>query len=121
MLFADLFIDVKQIFFNLVNRERKLYQIIQPTYRFTDDVLSLKNPEFGENVNAILPREPDIKDTSDSLSSASYLYSYLNSDAQKKRLHLKHTSMITSFLCQISVSMKQHFCFTCIYCICLPS
>ena len=43
------------------------------TYRYIDDVLCINNPEFENYVGQRYPSELEIKDTSESITSASYL------------------------------------------------
>ena len=43
------------------------------TFRYIDDVLSLNNFRFGDFVDRIYPIELEIKDTTDTDTSASYL------------------------------------------------
>ena len=44
------------------------------TYRYVDDVLSINNPEFENYLGQMYPAELEIKDTTESTISASYLY-----------------------------------------------
>ena len=43
------------------------------TYRYIDDVLSINNPDFGHYLGQMYPPELEIKDTTESNTSASYL------------------------------------------------
>ena len=43
------------------------------TYRYIDDVLSINNPEFENNLGQMYPVELEIKDTTESNTSASNL------------------------------------------------
>ena len=43
------------------------------TYRYIDDVLSINNPELENYLGQLYPAEPEIKDTTVSTTSASYL------------------------------------------------
>ena len=43
------------------------------TYRYNDDVLSINNPEFENYLGQMYPVELEIKDTTESNTSASYL------------------------------------------------
>ena len=54
------------------------------TFRYIDDVLSLNNPKFGDYVDFIYPAELEIKDTTDSILSASYLDIMLFSEIKMK-------------------------------------
>jgi hypothetical protein len=47
------------------------------TYRYIDDVLSINNPRFAEFLPLIYPPELEIKETTDTASSASLLDLYL--------------------------------------------
>ena len=44
------------------------------TYRYIDDVLSINNPDFDNYLGHMYPPELEIKDTTESNTSASYLY-----------------------------------------------
>ena len=48
------------------------------TYRYIDDVLSINNPEFENYLGQMYPAELEIKDTTESTTSASYLDSLLS-------------------------------------------
>jgi hypothetical protein len=50
------------------------------TYKYIDDVLSINNPRFAEFVPLIYPPELEIKETTDTASSASFLDLYLEFD-----------------------------------------
>ena len=43
------------------------------TYRYKDDILSINNPEFENYLGQMYPAELEIKDTTESTTSASYL------------------------------------------------
>ena len=43
------------------------------TFLYIDDVLSLSNPKFGDYVHLIYPSELEIKDTTESFHSTSYI------------------------------------------------
>ena len=49
---------------------RHIYNL---TYRYIDDVLSINNPEFENYLGQMYPAELEIKDTTESTTSASYL------------------------------------------------
>ena len=61
----------------LKNNEKKLARSFNFTFRYTDDVLSL-----NIYVNRIYPIEPEIKDTTDTDRSASYLKLHLEIDSE---------------------------------------
>ena len=60
-------------FFLLQRKEKKLAQSFGFTFRYRDDVLSLNNSKFGDYVDLIYPIELEIKYTTDTEGSASYL------------------------------------------------
>jgi hypothetical protein len=51
------------------------------TFRYIDDVLSINNDQFHSYVDSIYPSELEMKDTTESSTSASYLDVPLNIDA----------------------------------------
>ena len=56
---------------------------IQFHYKYTDDVLSLKNTKFAEYLEFIYPREFEIKETTETAAFSSYLDCYLYIDNGK--------------------------------------
>jgi hypothetical protein len=50
------------------------------TYRYIDDVLSINNSRFAEFIPLIYPPELEVKETTDTASSASFLDLYLEFD-----------------------------------------
>jgi hypothetical protein len=52
------------------------------TFRYIDDVISLNNSRFGDFVDRIYPIELEIKDTTDTDRSASYLDLHLEIDSE---------------------------------------
>jgi len=52
------------------------------TFRYIDDVLSLNNSRLGDFVDRIYPTELEIKDTTYTDGSASYLDLYLEIDSE---------------------------------------
>lgn len=75
-LLADLFLHSYEAEFleGLVQKkDRKLAQAFNFSFRYIDDVLSLNNPRFNDYLHLIYPSELEIKDTTDTPSSASYL------------------------------------------------
>jgi hypothetical protein len=59
------------------------------TVSYIDDVLSLNNSRFGDFVDRIYPIEFEIKDTTDTDRSTSYLDLHLEMDSEG-RLRAKH-------------------------------
>ena len=73
---ADLFLYTyeTELIQGLLKRgDKRLARSFNFTYRYIDDVLSLNNKNFDNYVDLIYPPELEIKDTTDSSSSASYL------------------------------------------------
>ena len=57
----------------LKKNEKRLVRSFNFTFRYIDDVLSLSNSRFGDFVDRIYPIELEIKDTTDTDRSASYI------------------------------------------------
>ena len=86
-LLADLFLHSYEADFiqNTLKSDRKTSgKDFNFTYRYIDDVLSLNNPKFSDFLHVIYPSELDIKDTTESGCSASYLDLLLEYDNEKK-------------------------------------
>jgi hypothetical protein len=64
----------------LKKNEKKLARSFNFTFRYIDDVLSLTNSRFGDFVDRIYAIELEIKDTTDTDRSASYLDIHLQID-----------------------------------------
>ena len=64
----------------ITKKERHLARSFNLSFRYIDDVLSLNNPRFGDYVHRIYPKELEIKDTTDTVKSASYLDLHLEID-----------------------------------------
>ena len=82
-LLADLFLHSYEAEFlqSLLDRkEHRLALSFNLTFRYIDDVLSLNNSRFGDFLHLIYPQELEIKDTTESRRSASYLDLYLEID-----------------------------------------
>ena len=62
--------------------EKKLARSFNFTFRYIDDVLSLNNSRFGDFLDRIYPIELEIKDTTDTDRSASYLDLHLEIDSE---------------------------------------
>jgi hypothetical protein len=86
-LLADLFLhSYKADFLQGIvkKKERTLAQSFNYSFRYIDDVLSLNNPRFGDYLHLIYPKELEIKDTTQTPKSASYLDLHLEIDAGGK-------------------------------------
>lgn len=84
-LLADLFLHSYEADFLqslLDKKDLRLAQSFNFTFRYIDDVLSLNNSRFGDFLHLIYPKELEIKDTTDSERSASYLDIHLEIDSQ---------------------------------------
>jgi hypothetical protein len=66
----------------LKKNEKKLARSFNFTFRYIDDVLSLNNSRFGDCIDRIYPTELEIKDTTDTDRSASYLDLNLEIDSE---------------------------------------
>ena len=58
--------------------------LISFTFRYIDDVLSLNNSRYGDFVDRIYPIELEIKDTTNTNTSASYLDLHLGIDSERR-------------------------------------
>ena len=63
--------------------KKHLAQQFNFTYRYIDDILSLKNTKFAEYLEFIYPRELQIKETTETAVFSSYLDCYLYIDYGK--------------------------------------
>ena len=68
--------------FSLKKNEKKLARFFNFIFCCIDDVLSLNNSRFGDFVDRIHPIELEIKDTTDTDTSASYLDLHLEIDSE---------------------------------------
>jgi hypothetical protein len=86
-LLADLFLYSYEAEFvqKLLHEKNKpLAVAFNSTSRYIDDVLSINNDLFHSYIDSIYPSELEIKDITDSSTSASYLDVLLNIDADGK-------------------------------------
>ena len=84
-LLADLFLYSYEADFIqglLKKNEKKLARSFNFTFRYLDDVLSLNNSKFVDFVDRIYPIELEIKDTTDTDRSASFLNLHLEIDSE---------------------------------------
>ena len=109
-LFADLFLfsyeaDFIQVL--LKKNEKKLARSFNFTFRYIDDVLSLNHSRFGDFVDRIYPIELEIKDTTDTDTSASYLDIHLKIDREGRlRTKLYEKRRLFHFSdCDLSIHM----------------
>ena len=88
-LLADLFLySYEAEFINglMQKGEKKLAQSFNFSFRYIDDVLSLNNNRFKDYLHLIYPSELEIKDTTNTDNSASYLDLFLEIDKDGKNL-----------------------------------
>ena len=84
-LLADLFLhsyEANFIQWLLQKHEKKLSRSFNFKFRYIYDVLSLNNSRFGDFVDRIYPIELEIKNTTDTDRSASYLDLHLEIDSE---------------------------------------
>ena len=84
-LLADLFLYSYEADFiqgHLKKNEKKLAPSFNFMFRYIDDVLSLNNSRFGDFVHRINPIEIEIKHTTDTDRSASYLDLHLEIESE---------------------------------------
>ena len=75
-LLADIFLypyEVELIQSLSSTGKKQLASRFNLTYRYIDDVLSINNPEFENYLGQMYPAELEIKDTTESITSDSYL------------------------------------------------
>jgi hypothetical protein len=91
----------------LKKNEKKLARFFNFTFRYIDDVFSLNNSRFGDFVDRIYPIELEIKDTTDTDRSASYLDLHLEIDSEG-RLRMKLNDKRDDFNFPIASSNPAH-------------
>ena len=82
-LLADLFLySYESEFIQKLVKDKKIHEAraFNFTYRYIDDVLSINNSRFAEFLSLIYPSELEVKETTDTASSASFLDLYLKFD-----------------------------------------
>ena len=86
-LLADLFLylyEADLIEGLLKKNEKKLARSFHFRFRYIYDVFSLNNSRFGDFVHHIYPIELEIKDTTDTDRSASYLDLHIEIDSERR-------------------------------------
>jgi hypothetical protein len=87
-LLADLFLysyEAEFIQKLLQEKNKPLAVAFNSTFRYIDDVLSINNDQIHSYIDSIYPSGLEIKDTTESSTSASYLNVLLNIDADGKQ------------------------------------
>ena len=77
--------------------KKHLAQQFNFTYKYKDDVLSLKNTKFAKYLEFIYPREFEIKETTETAASSSFLDCYLYIDSEKLTTWLYDKGMTSIF------------------------
>ena len=83
LLLADLFFILIRVgVSSKACKDKKIHEAraFNFTYRYIDDVLSINNSRFAEFLPLIYPPELEVKETTDTASSASFLDLYLEFD-----------------------------------------
>ena len=97
---ADLFLYSYEAEFirNLLKEKKKKHyaKFFNLNFRYIDNVLSLNNPNFSQYLYLIYPSELEIKDSTDSRRTDSYLDLFLNIDTDG-RLHTKIYEKLDDF------------------------
>ena len=83
---ADLFLhSYESEFLQKLSKDKKMKEAtcrsFNFTYRYIDDVLSINNPDFSNWISLIYLSELEIKETTDTASSALFLDIYLEFDS----------------------------------------
>ena len=88
----------------LSTAKKKLASQVNFTYRYIDDVSSINKPDFANHLVQMYPAELEIKDTTESNTSTSYLDLLCRSEGTVG-CALPFTTNVT-----ISTSISQTFC-----------
>jgi hypothetical protein len=98
-LLADLFLfSYESEFLQNLVKDKKIHEAraFDFTERYIDDVLSINNPRFAEFLILIYPPELEIKETTDTASSRTFLDLYLKfDDSGQLRLKFMINGMIS--------------------------
>ena len=82
----------------LKNREQILAQTFNSSFNYLNYVLSLNNSQFGNYLHLLYPNELEVKDTTDTLKSVSYIDLHLEIDNEEKlKTHFTTNVMISLF------------------------
>jgi uncharacterized protein YlbG (UPF0298 family) len=82
----------------LKNREQILAQTFNSSFNYLNYVLSLNNSQFGNYLLLLYPNELEVKDTTDTLKSVSYIDLHLEIDNEEKlKTHFTTNVMISLF------------------------
>ena len=118
-LLADIFLYSYEAEFvqSLISTGRKrLASQFNFTYRYMDDKLSIYNPVFENNLGQMYPREIEIKDTTESNTSASYLELLMSID-RTFNVTIPFTRSVTIFISILqNFPQQQHPIFARLWC-----
>ena len=118
-LLADLFLySYEAEFLQKLVKDKKIHEAraFNFTYRYIDDVLSINNSRFAEFIPLIYPPELEVKETTDTASSASF-WTYTSNLTTVVNSVLKFmingtTSISKSYIFQIFAAIYLHMVFT---------
>ena len=122
-LLADIFLysyNAEFIQSLLSTGKKQLASQFKFTYRDIDDVLSINNPNFENYLGQLYPPELEIKHTTESNTSASYLGLLLSIRRDGQRLRYSRLRQAWRFKFQyykFSVPEQQHSIFTLLWCL----
>jgi hypothetical protein len=99
-----------KLHFQKLAKDKKIHEAraFNFTYRYIDDVLSIHNSRFAEFHPLIYPPELEVKETTDTASSASFLDLYLEFD---------DSGQISTKIYVFSKYVQQYTSFSCIWCL----
>ena len=113
-LLADLFLySYESEFLQKLVKDKKIHEAraFNFTYRYIDDVLSINNSKFAEFLPLIYPPELEVKETTDTASSASFLDLYLEFDDSGQlstKIYDKHLIRYARASSNYSDFLKRH-------------
>jgi hypothetical protein len=111
-LLADLFLySYESEFLQKLLKDKKIHEAraFNFTYRYIDDVLYINNSRFAEFLPLIYPPELEVKETTDTASSASFLDLYLEFDDNDVIYATTRVNSSTIFLLSLFYC-RQHLC-----------
>ena len=87
-------------------REKQSSSRFNLTLRYIHDVLSINNPEFENYQGQMYPAELEIKDTTESTTSASFLYLLLSIGRDGRMRHVLDTAWIIQIINKKAASVS---------------
>ena len=122
-LLADLFVySYESEFLQKLVKDKKIHEAraFNLTYRYIDDVLSINTSRFAEFLPLIYPPELEVKETTDTASSASFLDLYLEFDDSGQlstKIYDKRDDFNFIKNHKFSKHVQQYTSFSCIWCL----